>query len=435
MRQDLWKFGSLLAAAGLVGFVSGYLLEALLLAALGVVAWLMIRLDLLYRWVLNPNNEPLPEQNGQIYKLHKELHRRFAKTRRRKRKLANYLSQFRKAASVIPEAIVMLDEVGKIEWANLNASQLFGIQWPRDGGVRFIDLVREPDVVELLSQETRHEHDIQFSLSTARQQTISVKCVRYTDSLRMIIAHDVSGLLAVNRLQADFVANVSHELKTPLTVLRGYLEILSDHPKLDETLVKPVQQMSYQSERMQLIVNDLLYLAKLEDRGNRTEHKLVEITALISTVIESIQPVIDAKQHKIELDIDHDINLLGNRSELYSALSNLITNAVNYSQQNGLISITWGSDANGATLLVKDSGSGILASAIPSLTKRFYRVDDDRSRESGGTGLGLAIVKHVLQRHNAKLEIDSLIGVGSEFRCVFPQAQLNFSSAQQQETV
>lgn len=434
MRQDLWKFGLLLAAAGIVGFLSGYFLEALLLAALVVVAWLMIRLELLYRWVLNPNNEPLPEQNGQIYKLHKELHRRFADTRRRKRQLANYLSQLRKAASVIPEAIIMLDEMGKIEWANLNASQLFGIQWPRDAGVRFIDLVREPDVVDLLSQETNHKQDIQISLSTQRQQTISIKCVRYTESLRMIIARDVSRLLAVNKLQADFVANVSHELKTPLTVLSGYLEILSDHPKLDEALDKPVQQMSSQSERMQLIVNDLLYLAKLEDKGNRTEHKLVEITQLINSIIESIQPVIESKQHKIELDIGHDINLLGSQSELYSALSNLITNAVNYSERNGLIRITWERDANGATLLVKDSGSGILASAIPNLTKRFYRVDDDRSRESGGTGLGLAIVKHVLQRHNAKLEINSLIGVGSEFRCVFPLAQLVFSSREQHES-
>ncbi|MFT7527936.1 MAG: two-component system phosphate regulon sensor histidine kinase PhoR, partial [Arenicella sp.] len=225
MRQDLCKFSLLLTVAGLVGFLSGYVLEALLLAALAVVAWLMIRLDLLYRWVLNPNNEPLPEQNGQIYKLHKELHRRFADTRRRKRQLTNYLRQFRKAASVIPEAIVMLDEMGKIEWANLNASQLFGIQWPHDAGVRFIDLVRDPDVVKLLSQEANHQHDIQISLATARQQTISIKCARYTESLRMIIARDVSGLLAVNRLQADFVANVSHELKTPLTVLRGYLEI------------------------------------------------------------------------------------------------------------------------------------------------------------------------------------------------------------------
>jgi two-component system phosphate regulon sensor histidine kinase PhoR len=433
MRQDLWKFGLLLAAAGLVGFLSGYVLEALLLAALAVVAWLMIRLELLYRWVLNPNNEPLPEENGQIYKLHRQLHLRFTDTRRRKRQLANYLSQFRKAASVIPEAIVMLDKMGKIQWANLNASQIFGIQCPRDAGVRFIDLVRDPDVVKLLSQETNHQHGIQISLATARQQTISIKCVRYTESLRMIIAGDVSGLLAVNRLQADFVANVSHELKTPLTVLRGYLEILSDHPKLDEALFKPVQQMSYQSERMQLIVNDLLYLAKLEDRGNRTEHTLVEITALTNAVIESIQPVIESKQHKIELAIAHDINLMGNRSELYSALSNLITNAVNYSQKKGLIGITWKADANGATLLVKDSGSGISASAIPNLTKRFYRVDDDRSRESGGTGLGLAIVKHVLQRHNAKLEIDSLIGVGSEFRCVFPRDQLISNLAKQQE--
>lgn len=434
MRQDLWKFGLILTAAGLLGVLTGYLLEALLLAAFGLLAWLLIRLNLLYRWVLNPSDQPMPEQSGQIYKLHKELHRRFADTRKRKRQLANYLSQFRKAASAIPDAIVLLDDIGKIEWANLNASQLFGIQWPRDAGLRFIDLVRDPDVVKLLSQKANPESGIQISLPTLRQQTINMKCARYTDTLRMIIARDVTGLIAVNKMQADFVANVSHELKTPLTVLRGYLEIMAGHPKLHETLARPVEQMSHQSERMQLIVNDLLYLAKLEDKGNRTEHKAVEIT-LINTIIESLQPIIEIKQHKIELDIDYAINILGNHSELYSALTNLITNAVNYSDENGLIKISWKKDANGATLLIKDSGSGIPTSAIPNLTKRFYRVNDDRSRESGGTGLGLAIVKHVLQRHNAKLEIDSLIGVGSEFRCVFPEDQLSSSSFESQESV
>ena len=240
----------------------------------------------------------------------------------------------------------------------------------------------------------------------------------------MIMVRDVSHLIKVNKMQKDFVANVSHELKTPLTVLKGYLEIMSHHPELPAKLRKPVEQMSEQSTRMQLIVEDLLYLARLEDRLNPGEHQPVEVTQLVNGIIDSIQPVIERKHHKIQLEIDHKLQLLGNPTELHSAFSNLINNAVTYTDDNGVVDVSWKANATGAEFRVRDNGVGIAVSQLPNLTRRFYRVDDNRSREGGGTGLGLAIVKHVLQRHNAELEINSLIGVGSEFRCLFPQQQL-----------
>jgi len=236
----------------------------------------------------------------------------------------------------------------------------------------------------------------------------------------MVVARDVSRLLQINQMQRDFVANVSHELKTPLTVLKGYLEIFQGSEELPEPFVKPLRQMNIQSERMQFIVDDLLYLARLEDRATVKPSSPVDVTLMINTIVESVQPLIEKKRHKLELDINYDLTILGAQKELHSAFSNLITNAINYTPENGCVRLRWFEENGVAVFSVKDNGLGIAAPHIDRLTQRFYRVDSDRSREGGGTGLGLAIVKHVLQRHGAELEIISQPEEGSEFRCTFP---------------
>jgi two-component system phosphate regulon sensor histidine kinase PhoR len=421
MRQDILKFTYILSAAALLGLSSGYFFEILSVVSLALIAWQVYRLNQLYCWVLNPNLDPFPEQSGQVFDLHKELHHRFKKTRHHKRQISKQISQLRRAASVMPDAIVLIDERGKIDWANNNAFRLLNIEWPRDANNRFSNLVRDPEVLRLLQNPAGVDQGIQVSLPNRPNETLSLKCVRYTRRLRMVIARDVSRMLTVNKLQADFVANVSHELKTPLTVLRGYLEIMQDHPKLDVSLQKPVTQMANQSERMQLIVDDLLYLARVEHKGNQTSHTPIEVSPLATSIVESFHTTIEEKNIKIELKIDCNIDIKGNRSELFSAFSNLLSNAIKYTKESdSRISIGWESGQRGAIFSVKDNGPGIPGPAIPNLTKRFFRVDENRSREEGGTGLGLAIVKHVLQRHHAALEIDSVIGVGSEFRCIFP---------------
>lgn len=428
MQQDIWKYISLLALAGVLGYSISHILIVMLFAAIAIIAWQVYRLHLLYQWVENHKRNPLPEVSGQLYSLYRSIHRTNVKNSKRKRKLSAYLTQFRKAVSALPDAIVLIDDTGKIEWANKNANNVLGIRWPEDSNMRFADLIRYPEVDALLrntaSKKKAASQGVVVNSMINSEQTISFKCVRYTNDLRMIIARDVSRLIKVNQMHSDFVANVSHELKTPLTVLKGYIEILRDNAELPVKFEKPLAQMNLQSIRMELIVSDLLYLAKLEDTANIKPHEKIDVTNVVNTIIEAVQPLIEEKHHTLELDIDQNLKLTGAPTELHSAFANLIANAINYTPKNGIILVRWHSDDDNATFSVQDNGLGIAPHHVERLTQRFYRVDTDRSREGGGTGLGLAIVKHVLQRHGAELEIDSTEGEGSVFQCFFPKAQL-----------
>ena len=427
MQQDIWKFTVLILLGALFGFTIGYIVASMLLVSIGIIAWQIYRLKTLYDWVENPKHNPMPEVSGQLYSLYRSINRKNTKNSNRKRQLSAYLTQFRKAVGALPDAIILIDDNGKIEWANKNAKAVLGIRWPEDSNVRFGDLIRYPEVANLLkkanSKKNSSEQGVVVNSISNNEQTISFKCVRYTNDVRMIIARDVSRLIKVNQIHSDFVANVSHELKTPLTVLKGYVEILKDSPELPTKFAKALAQMNLQSVRMELIVGDLLYLAKLEDTANIKPHENVDVTNLVNTIVEAVSPLIEEKHHKLELDIDYSLTLAGAQTELHSAFSNLITNAINYTPENGVIKVRWSVSSEGAVFSVKDNGLGIAPNHIERLTQRFYRVDTDRSREGGGTGLGLAIVKHVLQRHDAELEISSEEGEGSTFKCIFPKDQ------------
>ncbi len=427
MRQEIWKTCLILALAGLIGLVVGYPLLVMLVITVGVIIWNIYRIELMRRWLTDAKNNPYPAENSQFHELYRLINRRNVKNTTSKRKLASYLKQFRKAASVLPDAVVLIDEFGKITWANGSASELFSIQWPSDLGVKFTDLIRDPDVEKLLENDfieaTTEQRETKYTSKFNEDITINIRVAQYTEKLRMVIGSDISNLLKVNKVQSDFVANVSHELKTPLTVLKGYIDIMLNKPDLPTELSSIVGQMETQSNRMELIIGDLLYLAKLESQNNQATHKPVDITSIINTAIETIDEKLTEKHLKLELDIDYKLKILGSHTELHAAFSNLIFNAVNYTPNHGVINISWQQSRDSLSFSVQDNGNGIPESQISRLTERFYRVDSDRSRGGGGTGLGLAIVKHVLHRHNAILEIDSQIGVGSKFTCIFPVKQ------------
>lgn len=424
MERDLWKYAAMLLSAGVLGYVLDATLAVMLAAAIGLIVWQLHRVNLIQKWLDNPNDHSMPEMGGVYYQLHKKLTARNAQYQKRNKQLSNYVTQFRKAVGALPDAIILIDDHGKIEWANTNAGELLGIRWPEDSSVRFGDLIRHPEVESMLKNSATLEQTFEINSLTLNNQPINLKSVPYTKTTRMIVARDVSQLIKVNQMHTDFVANVSHELKTPLTVLKGYIEILQNSQQLPDKFVKPLEQMNLQSVRMQLIVSDLLYLAKLEDKANKNPQQPIEISHLVNTIIEGVQPLLEEKRHKLEIDIDQHIKIIGTETELHSAFSNLIANAINYTEPNGTIKVRWKSDFQGAEFSVEDNGLGIPSHHLDRLTQRFYRVDTDRSRDGGGTGLGLAIVKHVLQRHNGSLEIDSEHGVGSTFSCTFPETQI-----------
>lgn len=442
MQYDIWKVCLILSASLAVGWVFGLPLQATLAAAIGIIAWQIIRLRQLLLWIKNPTVNELPDSAGQLYLLHRELSRKARAARARKRQLASLFSQFRHAVSALPDAIILIDQLGHIRWANKNAERIFGVRWPQDANLRLGNLVRNPKLQSALNVQTTHDispqskydtnpaaldgHQagIEIHSSLDPDTVINVKLIQYTAELKMVLGRDVTRLVKVNRARTDFVANVSHELKTPLTVLRGYLEIMQNNLTLDVALKEPLQQMALQSERMHLLVQDLLFLAKLEDNQPANNRKPVAVPQVINTIVEMTQSELAAKKHQLELDIDQQLKIYGSKSDLQSAFTNLLMNAINYTRSGGVIRISWQANEEQAEFAIKDNGRGVQAHHLPRLTERFYRVDADRSRAGGGTGLGLAIVKHVLQRHGAQLHIESVEGQGSVFTCVFPATRV-----------
>jgi two-component system phosphate regulon sensor histidine kinase PhoR len=225
--------------------------------------------------------------------------------------------------------------------------------------------------------------------------------------------------MRLEAVRRDFVANASHELRSPLTVISGYLETLSQDPVLDRDLHGPVAEMRRQAERMTAIIRDLLELSRLEETDEVVGGEPLDVAALAAMLRKDVlaRPV---HPRDVRVRIDSNALLVGDEPEIHSAFSNLVDNAAKYTPAEGSIEMRWWVDDDGAHFSVTDTGMGIPPEHIPRLTERFYRVDAGRSRATGGSGLGLAIVKHVLQRHGAELEVQSMLGTGSTFTCHFP---------------
>ena len=244
-----------------------------------------------------------------------------------------------------------------------------------------------------------------------------------TGEQQLLILHDVTNEVRLEAMRKDFVANASHELRSPLTVISGYLDSLAEDATIGPDWQQPVQEMRRQSDRMRNIVQDLLELSRLEAQSGDAELVPVDVGGMLALIRKD---VLARPQHPtaVELRIDsHDL-LLGSETELHSIFSNLVSNAVKYTPSEGRVDIRWWTDDKGGHVEVRDTGIGIPAEHLPRLTERFYRVDAGRSRKLGGSGLGLAIVKHALQRHGGRLEVQSIEGKGSTFSCHFPRTRV-----------
>jgi len=314
---------------------------------------------------------------------------------------------------------VILDQENRIVWLNDAAERLLGLSPKRDLGQFVLYLLRNSRFVEWLMSEDL-ARTLTLESPSARKHTLSMQIVPLPRQQKMLVARDITELARVESMRRDFVANVSHELRTPITVILGFLEAFEDMPDSDpREFRKHIPLMREQSDRIRRLVDDLLILAKLESEPD-TKDETVDMPALAQRLADEAETLSQGR-HQISLALDSQARLIGNSQELYSALANLVTNAVRYTPVGGQIGIRWGIAENGcASFSVTDTGEGIDAQYIPRLTERFYRVDRGRSRATGGTGLGLAIVKHVLQRHQARLKIESTVGKGSTFTAQFP---------------
>ncbi len=325
-------------------------------------------------------------------------------------------------ARAMPDAALVLDRHGTIQWANAVGRRWFGLR-PEDTGRPLMQLVRDPILIDRLAASDK-SGSIEMPSPSAPDTELMVQITSYGDDGRtLILARDMTRLKRLERVRHDFVANVSHELKSPLTVVSGYVELLADDPEIPATWIEPVAALNREVRRMGAIVNDLLTLARLESGLQLPERIPVAIPQLLRRVRAQTYSAAIAQRY-MELDIQTEARVLGDEAELESAVRNLLSNALKYTSDTGHIRITWRVVGANAQLYVEDDGIGIPARDIPRLTERFYRVDKGRSARSGGTGLGLAIVKHVAERHGARLCIESELGQGSRFTLVFPRSRI-----------
>ncbi|NDP62339.1 phosphate regulon sensor histidine kinase PhoR [Polaromonas sp.] len=340
------------------------------------------------------------------------------------------LDEFLAALQASPNGVVLLDDEGRIEWCNQTAAQHFGFDARRDIQQHIANLVRDPAFSAYMAAANfSQEVQIPGNFSTAgRPVRLSVHVHRYGKDKKLLLSRDITALEQAEAMRRDFVANVSHEIRTPLTVVAGFIETLQNLPLKKPDRDRYLTLMAQQSQRMQTLVEDLLTLSRLEGSPLPGTHEWTSTTSLFAQCEQesrALSSVMSPQGHQLVFDAGPACDIAGIGRELGSALSNLVTNAVRYTPEAGLIRVTWTLLPDGrGSFCVRDSGPGIAAEHLPRLTERFYRVDRSRSRETGGTGLGLAIVKHVAQRHGAELQIESQVGQGSCFCIVFPAARV-----------
>ena len=423
-------FGVLLVSV-LAGLISGRLSLCLFLGLLAYSYWQYTSLLRLLAWMRRKQDDFEPEDGGilsAIAMLYDDLRDHHKK---QKRRLASYLRRFKEVTQALPDAIVVLGENDEIEWANSRAGIYLGIDYPQDRSQRLINLFRHPRLIKFM-KETRAgdksgENSLELVSPVNSDVHLELRLVSYGDAGNLLVARDITKIYRINRMRTDFIANASHELRTPLTVISGYLESFEEQDfsgdTADQSSAK-LLQMRKQTERMRLLIEDLLKLSTLETAESQSRREPVRVPDMLDSIINEARTIDRVQKHHFLVESDKDLWIEGDRNQIYSAVTNLIYNAVQHTHDGGKITIRWYADAHGAVFEVIDTGEGISAEHIPRLTERFYRVDRGRSRDKGGTGLGLAIVKHILVRHNARLEIESSPGVGSTFRFRFPLSKI-----------
>jgi two-component system phosphate regulon sensor histidine kinase PhoR len=426
--QELWRLAGILALSLVLGLAFGHVRELLLAGLAGALALTLYRLHQFLEW-LGASDGLRPRDGtgvwGEIYYRVYQLQRR---NRKRKRKLAKLLAQFQSSAEAMPDAAVALGEGWDIRWFNEAAIRLLGLRPGQDTGSSIRNLLRNPDFHAYLSGG-QFDRSVEIGAPGHLGRRLSVRIIPFAGNQRLLLAQDVTDRYRLERIRRDFVANASHELRTPLTVIAGFVENMR-HDGSPEAAhwARPLALMEQQATRMQRIVEDLLLLSGLESGQAITDGEEVDVGALLRDIADEAIAAAGPDAPVLTTEVASEARLRGGGQYLRSAFTNLVMNAVQHTPAGAQVWIRWRLDGDRGVFEVQDTGEGIPAEHIPRLTERFYRVDVARSRRRGGTGLGLAIVKHVLQNHDGHLEIESEVGVGSTFRCVFPAARLVFSA-------
>ena len=372
----------------------------------------------LSKWLNNPTLSNLPHGTGIWQNIFSKHYQILKHSKKSKKNLVSTLDQFTQAAEALMDGVVVLNENNEIIWSNRRSQVMLNLNSKKDTGQPINYIFRNTDLINYL-EKGNYEESIKINLEANSTKTIEIKIVMFGGAQKVLIAKDISQAIKIESERKEFISNVSHELKTPLTVISGFIETLEDMFSISGEKQKNIlKMMGDQAYNMSKLIDDLLLLSNVESSifQNRSEKLLMNV--IISKIKKNIS-ILDSKRHRIKYQIDNNLSIYGSKKEIESAFLNLITNAIRYTDKDGFISISWGLINGLAIFEVRDTGCGIKPMHINKITERFYRVDADRSRNSGGTGLGLSIVKNIIKQHDGQLKITSEVGKGSSFKLIF----------------
>ncbi|SEK69871.1 PAS/PAC sensor signal transduction histidine kinase [Colwellia chukchiensis] len=420
-RTLFTRMASILVISALVGYLLGQTFLVLSFVSLALLAWHYSHLYKLMQWLWQGKSIAPPQAAGVWGHIYDGLYRRIRKQRLKQKQLNERIRKFRDGSEALPDAALVLTTELNILWGNSKASSFLGVRWPIDIGQRIDNLIRFPEFSKYL-KKADYSAPCLIRSPINHELELELRLMPYGSDQILLLARDVSKLRRLEVMRRDFVANVSHELKTPLTVVRGYVEMMqSSNTELAPQWQKAFTSIASQVSRMDRLVDQLLVLSRVENNIETEHQQTVNLSALLFSIMEDILWLNQEPQHEIVHNITPDLKIKGNEHELKSALLNIIANAIAYTPARGVISVSLTATAQKIRFSVKDNGPGIQAAHINRLTERFFRVDKSRSRDTGGSGLGLAIVKHVLNHHQGELSIISDGKSGSEFIIHFTQ--------------
>mgnify|MGYP003626912535 CR=1 FL=1 len=432
IRSLFWALFSLV----MIGLLFDELAWVLAIGVFVYLVWTIIQSVRLHRWLYSHHDEQgIPQSYGLWGDLFEGIYQLQYQNRQTQTHLKSLVKRVQMSTNALKDAVIMTNSEGAMDWWNFAAGDLLGFRLDTDRGQLISNLIRNPAFKRYFDGKD-YSDPLEIHSPINNNIKLRIHITLFGQEDRLVFAQDITRVSRLEQMRKDFVSNVSHDLRTPLTVIKGYLETLQDSSDVPQKWQRPLKSMSSQTNRMEILIQDLLLLAKFETADLTNSRGVIDIESLLRLICHDAQTLSGDRKHIIRLsfnDTPLDLSkqeagskqnkrlyILGDERQLYSAFSNLVFNAVKYTPNQGSIKLVWWQDQSGFHFSVKDTGLGFDPIHIPHLTERFYRTDPSRDIETGGSGLGLAIVKHVLINHKANLEIHSKEGEGSEFTCHFP---------------
>ena len=423
--KKIWdsEGSAILIAVGiavLIGMLSGQWWIALVSTLTGYIVWLYVRLLKLERWLSRGTKaSEVYEDSGFFKHIILQLYQQKKVQNKRKKSAKEILRRLNRNISALPDATVLLNDQLEIEWSNPPAHYLLGIDNRYDIGQRISNLIRHPKFLRYLISPDKKNH-LEMQSYIDPHVTLQFKIVRFGKNQRLLTARNISDQKQLQEGLKNFVANASHELKTPLTVICGHLEMLEQENGLSEPGKNSVRIAQQQSQRMKRLIEDLLLLSRVESyQLQLNEGDPLNIDELMTKVMTAVgEP---CNQGRMHCSIPEGMMLLGIKAEIEGICINLIDNAIKYSSDQSPVYVSWSvNNQDEYVFSVTDRGHGINELDLPHVTERYFRGSQNKTAQIEGSGLGLAIVEHAASKHGATLSIKSQLNRGSTFSVTFP---------------